>query len=97
MKKLAKLPIIALIMAVAVATAGNVFAANVTNLTYLHAVDGYYYQFDQNGTFIEQTDPPIDLAPGWLVLSSDDSAASLKGFFGDIVLQPKTILAIGNL
>jgi len=60
------------------------------------SINGDFYQFDDKGRFVPQTDPAVELKDGWVVLSNDEPV-TLSLPFGLIVMQKSSILAISSL
>lgn len=65
---------------------------------YLHVTGGIeadFFQFNERGVFVPQTEIPVALKEGWIVLSGQDPVI-LSGPFGLIALQRESILTIGS-
>lgn len=65
--------------------------------SYLHieaAVDDDFYQFNERGVYVPQTEDPVQLREGWIVLSGQEPLL-LVAPFGKILLQRESILGIG--
>ncbi len=73
-------------------------SATPSGASYLHVAEGTegdYFQFDERGVFVPQTDPPAALKEGWIVLSGQEPV-TITGPFLTIVLQRESILTIGT-
>jgi hypothetical protein len=75
-----------------------VWSAQATAPSYLHVAHGddvEFFQFDERGVYLPQTEVPVALKEGYIVLSGQDPV-TIRGPFATIVLQRESILTIGT-
>ena len=69
-----------------------------TGTRYLSVAKGAesdYFQFDEKGVYVPQTDEPVELKAGWIILSGQEPV-TITGRNTTIVLQKESILTIGS-
>ncbi|WP_422481233.1 hypothetical protein [Pleomorphochaeta sp. DL1XJH-081] len=91
------LTLMAIFMVAAPVSAANTGIGESGN-PYLYIASGMdsdYFQFNDKGVFVPQTDPPAELKKGWIILSGQEPV-TIKGRYTTIVLQRESILTIGS-
>lgn len=86
---------LAVLAAPAMAAISPVRSAGTPYLSIVEGADSEFYQFDERGVYIPQTDPPAELREGWIVLSGQEPL-TITGRNVTIVLQRESILTIGS-
>ena len=89
--------ILMLLLALGPVMAATTTPSGTSSTSYLHVANGAdwdFFQFNEKGVYVPQTDPPVALKQGWIILSGQEPV-TIKGPYSTVVLQRESILTVG--